>query len=103
MTKAEAREYALKVLAAEARHHASNGSEWLEFPHGTAAGAKVDAEGKFSEADYKRVREAVEKIADELENGSSRLALSRLKREARALRRKVDKMGDDATSSTPRR
>lgn len=93
MTKGEAREYALKVLAAEVRHHVSNGSEWLEMPHGTATGAKVDSEGKFSEADYGRVRDAVEKIATELETASRRLALSRLRREAKSLKRKIAKMG----------
>jgi hypothetical protein len=93
MTKTEAREYALKVLAVEARHHAHNGSEWMEMPHGPVAGAKLDDEGKFSEADYKRIREAVESIADHLHATSLRLARSRIQREALALRRRVQKMG----------
>jgi hypothetical protein len=87
MTKAEAREYALKVLAAEARHHVGNGSEWLEAPHGPVGGATLDDEGKFSEADHRRVRDAVEKIADELETNSRRLALLSRRR------RMVRKMG----------
>lgn len=87
MTKAQAREYALRVLAAEVRHHAANGSEWLEVPHGPVDGAKLDAEGKFSEADYRRVVAAVETIADELEKGSRRLAL---RREARTIKRTLE-------------
>jgi hypothetical protein len=87
VTKAEAREYALKALAAEVRHHVSNGSGWLEMPHWHVPGAAIDADGKFSEADYRRVREALEKIANELENASRRLTHSRLLRATRALGR----------------
>jgi hypothetical protein len=87
MTKTEAREYALKALAAEVRHHIANGSEWLEMPHVAVAGAKVDGDGKFSEADARRVRDAVEEIACGLENASRRLTHSRLRRETRALGR----------------
>lgn len=83
MTKTEAREYVLRVLATEARHHVANGSEWLFHPL-RADGIAVDTEGRFTEADGRRVREAVEKIANELENASRRLSHSRLRRETRA-------------------
>lgn len=89
MTKSEAREYALKVLSTEVRHHAANGSEWLEIPHGRVAGAVLDAEGKFSEADHKRIKEAVGKIADGLGLASLRLARSRVQREARKLKSQI--------------
>jgi hypothetical protein len=90
MTKAEAREYALRVLAAEIRHHVPNGSEWLFRPL-SADQIHVQEDGDFSGGDYKRICEAVEEIADDLERRSRRLALSRLTREARALRRKLQR------------
>jgi hypothetical protein len=71
------------MTKAEARHHVGNGSEWLEMPHGPVAGAKLDDEGKLSEADSQRVRDAVEKIATEMETRSRRLQRSRINRLAR--------------------
>lgn len=70
MTKSEAREYVLRVLAAEARHHIANGSEWLD---GCAA----------SEADMQLISSAVKEIADELERRSIRLRISRERRKIR--------------------
>lgn len=77
MTKAEAREYALRVLAAEARHHIGNGSDWLLRPHGRAPGARIDSDGYFSGPDMVRIETAVEEIATSLEGAAERLQRSR--------------------------
>lgn len=70
MNKREAKAYALQLLAAEARHHRSNGSAWLfsdERPGAT--GETVD----FSEADVERIADAVDEIADELDARARRM------------------------------
>lgn len=72
MNKREAKAYALRVLAAETRHHLDNGSEWIECPL-RDDGVAVDEEGRFSEADSQRVRDAVLEISEELDRRAKRL------------------------------
>lgn len=79
MTKTEAREYVLRVGAAELRSHIGNGSEWLERPL-RADSIAVDDDGRFSEADYRRVCRAVRDLADELEHRAIGLRASRERR-----------------------
>lgn len=102
MTKAEAREYALRVLAAEARHHAGNGSEWMERPL-DRDGLRVQEDGAFSDADRERIAEAVENIAAQMERASRRLAYSRRLRSLRSKAASLKKEVAQATSRRPSR
>lgn len=79
MNKREAKAYALRALAAETRHHVSNGSEWLQRPL-RADNVAVDEDGEFAEADHARVVAAVHEVADELERRAQRLAEPRRRR-----------------------
>jgi hypothetical protein len=72
MNKRHAKAYILRVLAAEARHHISNGSDWLEHPL-DSDGIATDPDGSFSEADQRRLVAALNEIADELETRGNRL------------------------------
>lgn len=72
MDKRQARAYVLRCLAAEARHHEGNASEWLSRPL-SSDGIAVSEEGEFSEKDYARVVDALNEVADELERRSVRL------------------------------
>lgn len=76
MNQRQAKAYVLRVLAAEARHHVGNGSEWLERPL-RSDGIAVQEDGAFSDADYKRVLRAVASVADEMERRSERLGGSK--------------------------
>lgn len=78
MNRREAKAYALRCLAAEARHHVSNGSGWIEAPL-RSDGLAVGEDGEFSVADRQRVERAVEEISDELERRSARLSRRRVK------------------------
>jgi hypothetical protein len=68
VNRRRAKAYVLRVLAAEARHHIGNGSEWIERP------SKVDADGAFSPADQRRIVGAIEEVAGELARRSERLS-----------------------------
>lgn len=72
MNKRQAKAYVLRALAAEARHHVGNGSDWLLRPL-RADGIATDPDGEFTEEDHRRVIQAVEDVADEMELRSERL------------------------------
>ena len=76
MNMREARAYVLRCMAAEARHHVSNGSAWLERPSG-GDGLAVGKDGQFSDADYQRVVNALNALAEEMERRSARLSARR--------------------------
>ena len=71
MNKRQAKAYVMRCLAAEARHHLGNGSEWLERPL-RSDGIAVDAEGDFLPDDQERIAAAVRDVADELERRAAR-------------------------------
>lgn len=73
MNRREAKAYALRCLSTEARHHVSNGSEWLTRPL-KSDGLAVGADGEFHPADAERVRRAVVEVANELETRAKRLS-----------------------------
>lgn len=73
MNRRQARSYVLRVLAAEARHHIGNGSEWIERPL-NSDNISVQEDGTFSDADQERIIAEVNAVADELERRSRKLA-----------------------------
>jgi hypothetical protein len=81
----EAKAYVLRCMAAEARHHEGNASEWLEHPL-TADGIQVDEHDLFSEADYRRNVRALNELADELERRAQRI-IERLRPSATSRRK----------------
>lgn len=61
----------LRILAAEVRHHVSNGSDWLYFDND---GITTDTRAPFPLADQDRIIAEVDAIADELERRAKRMS-----------------------------
>lgn len=72
MNMRQAKAYVLHCLAAEARHHIANDSEWLNMPL-SSDGIAVDDEGRFLETDRARVIGALRAIANELDGKAQRM------------------------------